>query len=132
MKVTRAQIVRNGLLCRCPNCGRATLFVKGRLFKVNENCPNCALKIEKGDGAFLGPFVINYTVTAFGFVIPVVLLHLAGKLGDTATLVLALASGFLVPILLYRVSWGWWLAVYYFFLPENVPGNLEGRPEDDE
>jgi uncharacterized protein (DUF983 family) len=132
MGVTRAQIVRNGLLCRCPNCGQRTLFVKDRLFKVNEACPNCGLKIEKGDGAFLGPFVINYTVTAFCFVIPVILLHVSGRLGDRATLALALVAGFLVPILLYRVSWGWWLAVYYFFLPDNVPGNLAGRAEDDE
>jgi uncharacterized protein (DUF983 family) len=132
VKVTRARIVLNGFLCRCPNCGQRTLFAKGRLFKVNESCPNCGLKIEKGDGAFLGPFVINYSVTAFGFVIPVVLLHVAGKLGDTATLALAAAAGLLVPLFLYRVSWGWWLAVYYFFLPDNVPGNLGDRAEDDE
>jgi uncharacterized protein (DUF983 family) len=132
MKVSRAQIARNGLLCRCPNCGHHTLFQRGRMFKVNESCPDCGLKIEKGDGAFLGPFVINYTVVAFGFVIPIVLLHIAGKLGDHATMALALASGLVVPLLLYRVSWGWWLAVYYFFLPDNVPGNLEGRAEDDE
>ena len=45
------------------------------MFKVNESCPDCGLKIEKGDGAFLGPFVINYSLTTFGFVIPIVLLH---------------------------------------------------------
>jgi uncharacterized protein (DUF983 family) len=132
VNVTRAQIVKNGLRCRCPNCGQRTIFQKGRLFKVNESCPNCGLGIEKGDGAFLGPFVINYSIVAFGFVIPVILLHVAGKLGDKATVALALASGFLVPLLLYRVSWGWWLAVYYFFLPDNVPGNLQGRAGDDD
>jgi hypothetical protein len=36
-----------------------------------------------------------------------------------------------VPILLYRLSWGWWLMLYYFFLPGNLPGNRNGQQEDD-
>jgi len=119
-------------MCRCPNCGLRTLFQKGRIFKVNESCPSCGLKIEKGDGAFLGPFVINYTVTAFGFIIPIVALYATGRIGPTATLLLALVSALVLPVLLYRLSWGWWLAVYYFFLPDNIPGNLDGRAEDDD
>src|SRR5580658_6926645 len=107
--VSRAQIMRNGVLCRCPNCGQRTLFAQGRMFKVNESCPNCGLKIEKGDGAFLGPFVINYAVTAFGVIIPVILLHVTGKLSATPTLVLCMIGALVVPVLLYRLSWGWWL-----------------------
>jgi len=132
MKVTRARIIANGIICRCPNCGEPTIFAPGRLFKVNESCPNCGLRIEKGDGAFLGPFVINYGVTAFGIVIPVILLYASGRLGATATLSIALAAALVAPLLLYRLSWGWWLMLYYLFLPGNLPGNLEGRPEDDE
>jgi uncharacterized protein (DUF983 family) len=131
MKVSRARILRNGLLCRCPNCGQRTLFERGRLFKVNASCPNCGMKIERGDGEFLGPFVLNYGVTAFGIIIPVILLYAAGRLGAAAALSLAFAAGLLAPLLLYRLSWGWWLALYYFFLPGNLPGNLGGRPEDD-
>lgn len=102
------------------------------MFKVNESCPNCGLKIEKGDGAFLGPFVINYGITAFGVIIPIILLYAFGRLGAGPTLVLALAAALGAPLLLYRLSWGWWLMLYYFFLPDNLPGNLKGRPEDDE
>jgi uncharacterized protein (DUF983 family) len=132
MRVSRATIVGNGLRCRCPNCGRRTIFRQGRLFKVNEACPACGLKIETGDGAFLGPFVINYAITAFGAVVPILVLYAAGKLGPAATLALSLAAVLVLPPLLYRLSWGWWLALYYFFLPQDVPGNLEGRPRDDE
>lgn len=131
MKVTRIQILENGIRCRCPNCGGRTLFQEGRLFRVNESCPSCGLGIEKGDGAFLGPFVINYGVTAFGVIIPIILLHVAGKMGAAATLSMALAAALIVPLLLYRLSWAWWLTLYYFFLPENVPGNLDGRAEGD-
>jgi len=132
MKVSRARIVAYGIACRCPNCGRRTLFERGRLFKVNASCPSCGMKIERGDGEFLGPFVINYGVTAFGIIVPIILLFAAGRLSAAATLSMALLAGLAAPLLLYRLSWGWWLALYYFFLPGNLPNNLEGRPEDDE
>lgn len=132
MKVSRFRLIENGIVCKCPNCGGRTLFQRGRYFKVNETCSTCGLRIEKGDGAFLGPFVINYTVTAFGIVIPVILLYVAGRLGATATLVLCFVASLGMPLVLYRLSWGWWLMLYYFFLPDNLPANLEGRSGDDE
>ncbi len=132
MRVTRAKVIANGIKGCCPNCGRRTLFQKGRLFSVNDSCPNCGLKIEKGEGTFLGPFVINYGVTAFGVIIPVIILYALGKLGAAATLELCFSAALVAPLLLYRLSWGWWLMLYFFFLPDNLPANLEGRPEDDE
>jgi uncharacterized protein (DUF983 family) len=132
MKVSRIDVLANGIMCNCPNCGQRTIFQKGRQFKVNEVCPNCGLKIEKGDGAFLGPFVINYGITAFGIIIPVIILFAYGRLSATAALVICLVAGLLAPLLLYRLSWGWWLTLYYLFLPDNLPANLAGRPEDDE
>jgi uncharacterized protein (DUF983 family) len=132
LKVTRLQVVANGIACRCPNCGQRTLFQAEKFFTVNESCSNCGLRVEKGDGAFLGPFVVSYGVTAFGIVIPVILLYVAGWLGAKATLALCFAAAFGVPILIYRLSWGWWLMLYYFFLPDNLPANLDGRSEDDE
>lgn len=132
MKISRLKAAANGLRCRCPNCGLRTLFEPNRLFKVNPVCVNCGLKIEKGDGAFLGPFVINYGLTVFGLVIPVILFYAAGKLTASVTLWICIGVTFVAPILLYRLSWGWWLALYYFFLPESLPSNLEGRQEDDE
>ncbi len=132
MKVSRSQVIANGLAGRCPNCGGRTLFQEGRLFKVNPVCPDCGLTIEKGDGAFLGPLVINYGVTAFGVIIPVILLYVAGRIGAGAALAVCLVASLAVPLLLYRLSWGWWLMLYYFFLPDNLPANLEGRSEDDE
>jgi uncharacterized protein (DUF983 family) len=125
-------VIANGISGRCPNCGQRTLFQKGRIFKVNASCPNCGLKIENGDGAFLGPFVINYSITAFGIVIPIIVLYGAGKLGSNSALAAALLAGLVAPLLLYRLSWAWWLMLYYFFLPDNLPANLDGRPEDDE
>jgi uncharacterized protein (DUF983 family) len=105
MKVSRGRIVGNGIRCRCPGCGRRTIFQQGRAFKVNGSCPGCGLRIETGEGAFLGPFVINYGVTVLGVVIPIILLYATGKLGPAAAMSLALAAALLVPLLLYRLSW---------------------------
>lgn len=132
MTVTRLQVIERGLACQCPNCARRTLFVPGRLFKVNPTCTHCGLRIEKGDGAFLGPLVLNYAVTAFGFIVPVILLFTLGSLGAAAALALCFVGALGLPLLLYRLSWGWWLMLYYFFLRDNLPANLEGRTEDDE
>jgi uncharacterized protein (DUF983 family) len=132
VKVTRIGVIAHSLTGCCPNCGERTIFAKGRLFKVNETCPNCGLTIEKGDGAFLGPFVINYSITAFGIIIPVIVLYFTGRIGATATFTIALLAGLFAPLLLYRLSWAWWLMLYYFFLPDNLPANRDGRAEDDE
>jgi uncharacterized protein (DUF983 family) len=132
VKVTRATIVANAVRCLCPNCGRRTIFATGRMFKVNPSCPACGLRIEAGDGAFLGPFVINYAITAFGLVVPLLVLYAVGWIGARTALALSLAAALIVPLLLYRLSWGLWLAVYYFFLPQDVPGNLgDGGPDGE-
>ena len=49
-----------------------------------------------------------------------------------ATFTIALLAGLFAPLLLYRLSWAWWLMLYYFFLPDNLPANRDGGAEDDE
>ncbi len=132
MKVSAVQVISRGLACRCPNCGGRTLFKPGKLFEVNPNCSVCGLKFEKGEGAFLGPFVLNYAVTVFVFVLPIIAFCVAGKLSLAPTLVLAAAAAFLLPLAFYRWSWGWWLTLYYVFLLDNLPANRGEAPEDDE
>ncbi len=132
MKVTAGQVISRGLACRCPNCGEKTLFQPGKLFGVNPACPNCGLKFEKGEGAFLGPFVLNYGVTVFGFVLPIVAFAVAGKLSLPLTIAGAAIAAFLLPLAFYRWSWGWWVGLYYFFLLDNLPANRGDMPEDDE
>jgi uncharacterized protein (DUF983 family) len=131
MNVTRSQVIRRSLKGLCPNCGGPTLFREGRFFKVNERCPACGLRIEAGDGAFLGPFVINYGITVLLFVVPAVVACWSGRLGVAAALALAGGGALLAPLFLYRLSWALWLMVYYVFLLDNLPANRGGGPGDD-
>jgi uncharacterized protein (DUF983 family) len=132
MKVTRGQIIARGLTNRCANCGGHTLFKPGMHFRINERCADCGLKFDRGDGFFLGPFVINYTVTAICFIVPVILLSAFGVIGRVATFAAVGAGALAIPILLYRRSWSWWLMTYFYFLPHKLPDNRDGLHEDDD
>ena len=112
MNVTQSQIIQRGLTNCCPNCGGKTLFREDK-----------RLKLEREEGFFLGAMALNYGVTCFLFLLPMVLLWYNGVLGDTAAIVIALAGAALVPMLLYRSSRSWQLMLYYFFLPQHLPAN---------
>ncbi len=131
-KVTRRQVIARGLSNQCPNCGGHTLFQAGAHFRINPRCPNCGLKFDRGDGFFLGPFVLNYSVTVFGFVAPVILLYFFRVIGPGTTLVAAAIGTFVLPVLFYRRSWGWWLMIYFYFLPERLTNNRDDLSRDDE
>lgn len=132
MQVTRNRIIARGLACECPNCGARTLFKEGAYFSINERCSSCGLKFDRGDGFFLGPFVINYAVTVFVFIIPVILLYASRVLGVMATIVTCAVMAGGLPILFYRRSWSWWLMTYFYFLPQKLPANRDESREDEE
>ncbi|AHF89428.1 hypothetical protein OpiT1DRAFT_01687 [Opitutaceae bacterium TAV1] len=133
MKVTRAQIIVRGLTLRCPNCGGRTLFRKGAPFRLNRECPQCGLRLERDEGSFLGAMSLNYIVTTLGFLVPVLLLYLAGVLSGLAAAIIAGVGALLFPVLFYRASRSWWLMGYYLFFPGHLSANLrELREGEDE
>ena len=133
MQVTRLQIIARGLSNRCPNCGGKTLFKPGTLFQVNPVCPQCGLKIERGEGFYLGSLSLNYGVTLVGFMLPVMLLAVYKVIGTTPAIVLAAVGALVFPALFYRSSRSWWLMNYYIFFPHHLPVNqTEPRAGEDE
>lgn len=123
MQVTRGQIIARGLANRCPNCGGRTLFKPGTLFELDRACRDCGLKIEKDEGFFLGAMAINYGVTCFGLLAPVVILWYLEVLSGRVAIGLAVALALLAPLALYRSSRSWQLMLYYYFLPQHLPAN---------
>jgi len=88
---------------------------------------------ERGEGFFLGSMTINYSVTTFIFLPPILVLTLTGAIPPAAAIVLALLGGIGFPILFYRTSRSWWLMAYFYFLPHELPANRRGtRPEEDD
>lgn len=132
MIVTKAQIVRRGLTHRCPNCGERTLFPPKSL-RVQRRCSICGTGFDRGAGFFLGPWVLNYTVAVFLFVLPAIVAGTAGTISWTASLILAAFGCTILPALLYRSTWSWWLMLYFLFLPQSLPANggPVGESEED-
>jgi uncharacterized protein (DUF983 family) len=58
-------VLLRGLRRRCPWCGQRKLFV--RWFRLLERCPRCGLRLDAGEGAFLGAMAINYGVAGVLF-----------------------------------------------------------------
>lgn len=122
MAVTRAQIISRGVKHRCPNCGEKTLFPPKSL-QIRRRCPKCGTGFDRGEGFFLGPWVLNYTTAVVVFVLPSIVAGVRGAISTTLSLILALIGCTLVPLLLYRSSWSWWLMLYFYFLPQYLPAN---------
>lgn len=122
MQVTKAQIVARGLGNCCPNCGQRTLFPPKSL-RIRRRCPECGTGFDRGEGFFLGPWVLNYTVAVFLFVLPAIVAGVRGAIPWSAALVLAALGCTVLPVLLYRSTWSWWLMLYFYFQPRSLPAN---------
>lgn len=129
--MTRSQIVARGLGNRCPNCGHRTLFPRGS-FRVHRRCPDCGTGFDRGEGFFLGPWVLNYTVSVFVFVLPAIVAGVRGVIPWTLAFILAAIGCTLLPVTLYRSTWSWWLMLYFWFLPESLPANGGPTGADEE
>jgi uncharacterized protein (DUF983 family) len=131
LHVSRPEIIARGCSNRCPNCGHHSLF-PARSLRLHQECPVCRLKLDPGGGFWLGPLVINYTVTALFVVLPLLVLGVQGVLPLKLAIGLAVVlGGFGIPFLLYRASWSWWLMLYFFFFPYRLPANGAGPGSDE-
>jgi uncharacterized protein (DUF983 family) len=62
--------IRAGLLCRCPKCGKGTLFAG--FLRVAERCPACGFDLksaDSGDGPAVFVILIAGFAACFGLVI---------------------------------------------------------------
>jgi hypothetical protein len=75
---------------------------------------------------------LNYGVTILLFLVPVLLLYLAGVLSGLVAALLAGVGAVAVPALLYRSSRSWWLMNYYFFVPHHLPANQRPLGPDED
>ena len=122
MQVSKTQIIKRGITQRCPNCGERTLFPPGS-FRINERCPACETALNRGEGFFLGPFVVNYTIAVVFFVVPALVAAIRGVISWKVAGFIAIFGCSVIPGLLYRSSWSWWLMLYFYALPERLPAN---------
>ncbi len=109
----------HGLRLRCPRCGAGRLF--GKPFKMNEHCPNCALKFEREQGYFIGAIYINYAATV-GIAVPgFFLLDAFTDITINQQLALWVPFAVVFPLLFFHHSRSLWLVMDHYFNPgENL------------
>ncbi len=120
-KVSHIQILERGLTQKCPNCGEKSIFET--TFKLHENCPNCSLAFERGEGFFLGSMSINYSFTIIFCLIPVALLWYFKIISGLFAAIFALIGALFFPVIFYRCSRSLWLMFYFLVLPHELPLN---------
>lgn len=123
MPVTRRQIISRGLSHSCPNCGHHELFRPEARYQLHRHCPQCGFTLSRGDGFYLGPLVINYTFTVAFVIVPLILLFVFDVIGGGVAIAACGTAAIVVPLLLYRSAWSWWIMGYFYFLPDQLPAN---------
>lgn len=125
MKVTRVDILARGLTHRCPNCGADTLFAEGKFFRANSACTVCRFNWDGDgqDGHYLRATSLNFGVTLVCFLVPLLLVAVAGWVSERTAEATALAGSLVIPVLLYRPSRSWSLMNYYILVPHELPAN---------
>ena len=124
MNVTKGQILTRGLTHCCPNCGARKLFKEGTFFELNAECPDCALKIERDEGFFLGSMSLNYGVTIMGFLLPVLVLYLLGAVSGLAAAIIAGVGAIGFPVLPTAQLSASVLSAGFYFRPSTTAGEV--------
>ena len=98
------------LLLRCPRCGRAPVF--RRFVVMNDQCAECQLDFDRGDGYWLGAMMFNMAFS-LGFV----LLAFAAAIWLTSpapdwdpTIIVTVAAAAAGPLVFFPFSRTLWMA----------------------
>jgi uncharacterized protein (DUF983 family) len=107
---------------RCPRCRRGLVFHS--LWKMNENCPVCALDFDRGDpGYFTGAMYASYAMAIPLIALVTLILYLFLPAWSLLRLV-SLAAFICSPL----IPWIWqysrvlWIYFDRYFDPEEEPG----------
>ena len=127
-KVSSRQLIRRGLKGHCPNCGNARLFRS--VLRIEHDCPSCGMRLQRGDGYYLGALCLNYGITVFFFLIPVLLIGFSDWIDIKLAIAISVFGAFTLPVILYRFSWSCWLMIYYLCLPGELHANRDESCDD--
>jgi uncharacterized protein (DUF983 family) len=104
-----ALLLWRALLLRCPRCGAASIFVGW--FAMNDGCPACGRKFNRGPGYFLGSIYFNYGITAVIVVVAYFSFYFSDVLSGTPLLGLLTAFIVAFPLWFFRYARSLWVAV---------------------
>ena len=117
---TRAALLTSlvsGFRQRCPQCQRGHLFRNWYTFQLNDRCPVCNLRFDRGNGYYIGATALNLLIAEFvatAFWLPLAVdqtvpLWIAYTVGVGASIGL--------PVLGWRPARSFWLAIDRYLNP---------------
>ena len=130
LTVSRAQVIRRGVLCHCPNCGKRGLLASW--FRLNKACAACGMDLAKSHGFYSGTTSIGYVAAILFVLIPDFLLVSAKAIGVTAGILLGMFGSFGFIVLIYPAMLCWMVMAYHVALPGDLPVNGGGGQGDDQ
>ena len=75
---------------------------------------------------------INYGITVFGFIVPLLVLYLTGVIYGLVACLAAGVGAIAFPVLFYRSSRSWWFMAFFFFLLHHLPANRRELEADED
>jgi uncharacterized protein (DUF983 family) len=105
------------LRLRCPRCGEGDLF--RNWFIMHQTCSHCGLRYERAPGYFLGSAYINYGFIALTLTVMYMGLHFGAEISNEWLAGPLIAYCIITPLLLFRFSRSWWLAMDCYFDPTS-------------
>ena len=113
----RMAIIFRCVFNRCPRCKHGGI---SHPFKFPDTCPNCKMIFERGNGFLLSALPAVYFGFAVFWVVPMMILFLNKVLSFNLAMWLVAIGAVAIPVLFFNYCKMLALALYYFFLPNEM------------
>lgn len=113
----RLTIIFRCALNSCPRCKQGGISSP---FKFPDTCPNCAMIYDRGNGFLLSALPAVYFGFAVFWVVPMMVLFINKILSFNVSMALVAIGAVAIPILFFNYCKMLALALYYFFMPQEM------------
>jgi uncharacterized protein (DUF983 family) len=117
--------IGNGLMCRCPSCGKGKLYRK--YLKLNESCPECGLDLSEARADDFPPYIAIFIV---GHVLVGWMLHaeMSGPVNPMLYVWTMIPAAIILPLLMLPSIKGavvglQWANYMHGFAPDRPKGD---------
>ncbi|HEV2515826.1 MAG TPA: DUF983 domain-containing protein [Devosia sp.] len=91
--------IRRGLVCRCPNCGKAKLFV--RFIEQADRCAACGEPLGQYNAGLLLPFIV-IMIVAHVLILVMLAMEVSGRANPLVYLSVLIPLSIMVPLAMLR------------------------------
>ena len=108
-----AQMLRRGMVRRCPRCGSGKLF--RTWWSIKDRCPRCGLRFVREEGYFTGVYLVNYSFVAVAIVIELMAYLFYANANEGVSpwpaMLVGAATAIVLPVITYPFAKTLWTAI---------------------